>query len=73
MNGTRIEGWSGTLRKYRSMQHAKLVEDLNHLYRSKKALYELDDAPEGFEWINSISGNDCYLAYRRKSDKPERR
>ena len=50
---------------------AKLVEDLNHLYRSKKALYELDDAPEGFEWINSISGNDCYLAYRRKSDKPE--
>lgn len=50
---------------------ASLVKDLNHLYRNQKALYELDGEPEGFEWINSISGRECYLSYLRKSSNPE--
>ena len=50
---------------------AQLMKDLNGLYRKHKALYELDDAPEGFEWINNISGNDCYLSYLRKGSDPE--
>ncbi|MDR2043598.1 MAG: 1,4-alpha-glucan branching protein GlgB [Clostridium sp.] len=50
---------------------ARLVKDLNHLYRKQKALTELDGEPEGFEWINAISGEKCYLAYLRKGDKPE--
>lgn len=50
---------------------AALVKDLNHLYRNHKALYELDGEPEGFEWINSISGNECYLSYLRKGSSPE--
>ncbi len=50
---------------------AAMVRDLNRLYRTKSALYELDDQPEGFEWINSISGNESYLTYLRKSGDPE--
>lgn len=44
----------------------KLMKELNDLYRNHKALYELDDEPEGFEWINNISANDCYLTFVRK-------
>lgn len=45
---------------------SKLIKALNSLYREQGALYELDDEPEGFEWINNISSNDCYLTYARK-------
>ncbi len=45
---------------------AALVKDLNALYRKEQALYELDDRPEGFEWLNNISANDCYLTFLRK-------
>ena len=50
---------------------ASLVKDLNHLYRTNKAMYELDGSPDGFEWINNISANDCYLTSARKASKPE--
>lgn len=49
----------------------KLMKDLNHLYRTNKAMYELDGDPAGFEWINNISANDCYLSYLRKGEQPE--
>ena len=45
---------------------SKLMKTLNALYREQGALYELDDEPAGFEWINNISANDCYLTYARK-------
>lgn len=36
-----------------SHQHLQLFyKDLLHLYKKNKALYELDNEPEGFEWIN---------------------
>ncbi len=50
---------------------AELYQDLNHLYRKETALYELDDRPEGFAWLNAISGNDCYLTFLRKGSKAE--
>ena len=50
---------------------AALMKDLNHLYRNHKALYELDDKAEGFEWINNISVEDCYLTYLRKGSDVE--
>jgi len=31
----------------------QLVRDLNHLYRSRAALYTRDDEPEGFAWIDA--------------------
>ena len=45
---------------------AELIKALNHLYTENAALYERDDSPEGFEWINNLSANDCYLTYARK-------
>ena len=50
---------------------AKLIQDLNHLYCSNKALSELDDDPSGFQWMNCISANDCYLTFVRKGADPE--
>ena len=47
----------------------RLMKALNTLYREQKALYELDDEPEGFEWINNISANECILTYARKGRK----
>ncbi|MBQ2804036.1 MAG: alpha amylase C-terminal domain-containing protein, partial [Lachnospiraceae bacterium] len=41
------------------------------LYRKHKALYELDNKAAGFEWINNISANDCYLTYLRKGTDAE--
>ena len=49
----------------------ELVKTMNHLYTSKRALYEMDDDPDGFEWINNISANDCYLTYARKTANPK--
>lgn len=50
---------------------AKLVSDLNSLYRSYPELYALDDSPDGFEWINHISARDCYLTFARKGRQKE--
>ncbi len=49
----------------------RLMQDLNHFYRSHPALYELDAESEGFEWINNISANESMLVYLRKSRKEE--
>lgn len=49
----------------------RLVTDLNHLYTALPALSELDDSPEGFAWINSISADESYLSYMRKGSREE--
>lgn len=49
----------------------ELVKDLNALYRTRPELYVKDDEPEGFEWLNSISANDCYLTYVRHGEKED--
>lgn len=48
---------------------ARLVSDLNNIYRTNPELYILDDSPEGFEWINHISANECTLTFVRKGRK----
>ena len=50
---------------------ARLVSDLNHLYRTRPELSVLDDSPEGFEWLNHVSAQDCYLTYVRKGKEQE--
>jgi len=42
------------------------VSDLNHLYRSEKALYEVDSDNSGFEWIDCDPENSI-LSFIRKS------
>ena len=45
------------------------MTDLLKLYRSEKALFEKDFDPEGFEWINNISGNENMLVFLRKGSQ----
>ncbi|MDE7044697.1 MAG: alpha amylase C-terminal domain-containing protein, partial [Acetatifactor sp.] len=69
-NESRTVQWE--LRKVE--EHAgvsRLVSDLNHLYRTRPELSVLDDSPEGFEWINHVSAQDCYLTYVRKGKEQE--
>ena len=48
-----------------------IVKALNELYKEQKALYELDDEPEGYEWINHMSANECYVSFVRKGKDEE--
>lgn len=48
-----------------------LVQELNRLYTTKPALSKLDNCPEGFEWINCISGEQCFVTYLRKTEQVE--
>lgn len=50
---------------------SELVKKLNHMYLTMPALYELDDSADGFEWINSISANQCYVTFLRKGSRIE--
>ncbi len=45
----------------------KLVKDLNLLYQSEKALYELDTKPNGFEWIDFYDSDNSVLSYIRRA------
>jgi 1,4-alpha-glucan branching enzyme len=45
----------------------RLVQHLNHLYRSEPALYDLDDTYEGFEWIDFHDSDNSVVAFKRKS------
>ena len=47
------------------------VKELNKLYNTEPALYELDSSPEGFEWINCNSANTSLLSFMRKGKKEE--
>ena len=41
------------------------VRDLLHLYRRNKAMYELDDSWEGFEWINADDASRSIFSFVR--------
>jgi 1,4-alpha-glucan branching enzyme len=45
---------------------AKLVEDLNRLYRENPALHHLDFDPQGFEWIDCHDWSQSILLYLRR-------
>ncbi len=47
------------------------VKELNKLYMTEPALYELDSSSEGFEWINCNSANKSLLSFMRKGKKEE--
>lgn len=50
---------------------AALVKKLNELYTTKPALYEWEDKPEGFAWINSINSTENLLTFMRRTRKKE--
>lgn len=43
------------------------MRDLLHLYKRKKALYEMDDSWEGFEWINADDAYRSIFSFMRHS------
>jgi 1,4-alpha-glucan branching enzyme len=45
----------------------KLVQDLNHLYQTHPAMYELDDSPEGFAWLDFHDADNSVVAFARHS------
>ena len=49
-----------------------LVRDLNRLYRSEPALYELDSDPAGFWWLEPNDADNNVLAFARQSREGER-
>jgi 1,4-alpha-glucan branching enzyme len=58
------------LNQYSVHKGAQLVtRDLNHLYKDEKSLYEFDNDPEGFQWIECNDAENSVLSYIRKSDE----
>ncbi len=45
----------------------RLVRDLNRLYRSEPALWEMDGEPEGFRWLDADDAGTNVIAYLRRS------
>ena len=58
--------WS-SLEEEENRQFQSYCAALLHFYRENPALYALDYAPEGFEWINNISANENMLVFLRRS------
>jgi 1,4-alpha-glucan branching enzyme len=51
-------------------QVQKWVEDLNRIYRSEKALFELDFDPAGFGWIDTNDYENSVLTFIRRGLAP---
>ena len=45
----------------------EFYKDLLHLYKKKKAMYEMDSSPEGFEWVNADDGYRSVYSFMRHS------
>lgn len=50
----------------------KLVKDLNRIYKTHPALFELDNQPEGFDWLVVDDAEHSVFAFERKSQDGER-
>jgi 1,4-alpha-glucan branching enzyme len=46
---------------------ARLIGDLNHLYRSEPALYQLDTDPGGFQWVDCSDLDQSIVSLVRRS------
>ena len=46
------------------------VRELNHVYKDTAPLYQLDQWPEGFEWLVADDGNNS--VFRLRTPRPRR-
>ena len=54
--------------------HKKLqtaVKELNYIYKTTPALYEIEDSWDGFEWLAADDADRNFLAYQRKDRQGE--
>jgi 1,4-alpha-glucan branching enzyme len=49
----------------------RLVQHLNHLYRSQAALHEVDCEPMGFRWISCDDAEQSVVAFLRRAHDPD--
>jgi len=49
----------------------RLVQHLNHVYKTEPALWDLDDSHEGFEWIDFHDADNSVVAFLRRSREGE--
>lgn len=49
----------------------RLVQDLNHLYRTRPALHQVDFNPAGFEWIDCKDAEHSVVSFLRRAKNPE--
>ena len=49
-----------------------LVRDLNRAYRAERALWEVDDDPSGFRWLEANDASNNVLAFARLDARGER-
>ncbi|MGB6041890.1 MAG: 1,4-alpha-glucan branching protein GlgB [Pirellulales bacterium] len=49
----------------------RLMSDLNRMYRQEPSLYEVDFAPEGYEWIDCHNHEDSVISYIRRAKNPD--
>ena len=54
---------------HKEMQNC--VKALHQMYREQPALYQLDNHPDGFEWINCDGWEESTCSFLRKTGKPE--
>lgn len=48
------------------------VRELNHVYKDTAPLYQLDQWPEGFEWLVADDGNNSVFVFERRDRKGNR-
>ena len=49
----------------------RMMKDLFKLYREQPALYELDQDPDGFEWMSCLDADHSIVTFVRKTERPE--
>lgn len=54
------------------IQMLNYIAELNKLYKTEKALYELDDKEDGFVWVDNYNAAETVLAYERISKAGEK-
>ncbi|MCP1661214.1 1,4-alpha-glucan branching protein GlgB [Neisseria perflava] len=57
-------GWHKGMQDY--------VRDLNHVYQANAPLYQLDQWPEGFEWLVADDGNNSIFVFERRDREGNR-
>jgi len=59
-----LEWWVAPLQGHAGLQ--RFVAQLNRVYRSMPALYQLDFSPDGFEWVVANDADQSVFAFLRK-------
>jgi len=54
------------LQNYKNKRLQKWVQDLNHIYKSEPALYELDFDDKGYKWIDFNDAQNSVISFLRR-------